>query len=50
MFQLENEGFYKFGRLGLTMSQEYILELLKMLKRYFPNNRVMFNSMGRKKL
>ncbi len=32
MFQIENECFYRFGRLGLTMSQEYILGLLKILK------------------
>lgn len=50
MFQIENECFYRFGRLGLLMSQEYILGLLKILKRYFPNNRVMFDSAGRKNL
>ena len=50
MFQIENECFYRFGRLGLTMSQEYILGFLKILKRYFPNNKVMFDSAGRTNL
>lgn len=49
-FQLENECFYRFGKLGLTMSSEYIIGLLKILKRYFPNNRVMFDSAGRTNL
>lgn len=50
MFQIENECFYRFGRLGLTMSQEYIIGLLEILKKYFPNNRVMFDSAGRTNL
>ena len=48
MFQLENEAFFKFGRLRITMSKEYILGLTEILKNHFPNNRVMFNSAGRK--
>lgn len=50
MFQLENEGYYSFGKLGLTMSQEYILGLMEIFKRYFPNNKVMVNSAGRRNL
>lgn len=50
MFQLENEGYFRFGKLRLAMSQEYILGLIEILKRYFPNNRVMVNSAGRKNL
>ncbi len=49
-FQLDNEGFYKFGKRGITMSNEYILDLLNILKKHFPNNRVMFNSAGRTNL
>ncbi len=49
-FQLDNEGFYKFGKRGITMSNEYILDLLNILKKHFPNNKVMFNSAGRTNL
>ncbi len=50
MFQLDNEGYYKFGRRGITMSNEYILDLVNILKKQFPNNRLMFNSAGRMNL
>ncbi len=50
MFQLENEAFFKFGRLRITMSKGYLLGLTEILKSHFPNNRVMFNSAGRKNL
>ncbi len=50
MFQIENESFYRFGKLGLLMSQEYIIGLLEILKEYFPNNRIMFDSSGRTNL
>ncbi|MDY0097187.1 MAG: hypothetical protein RBS01_02440 [Candidatus Dojkabacteria bacterium] len=50
MFQLENEAFFKFGRLRITMSKEYLLSLTEILRSHFPNNRVMFNSAGRKNL
>lgn len=50
MFQLDNEGYYQFGERGLTMSKEYILDLVNILKKQFPSNRVMFNSAGRTNL
>ncbi len=50
IFQFENEPFYDFGRLKMTMSNEYMVEIAKTLKEYFPNNRVMINSAGKKNL
>lgn len=50
MFQLENEGYYRFGDLGVLMSQEYILNLMKILQRHFPKNKVMVNSAGKRNL
>lgn len=50
VFQLDNEPFYKFGRVGITMSNKYVLDTMKILKEYFPNNKVMINSAGRRNI
>jgi len=50
VFQLDNEPFYRFGELGITMSNGYILETVRILNGYFPNNRILFSSAGRKNL
>jgi len=49
-FQLENEGFNRFGTTCLLMSKEYYIQLVKILRSYFPNNKLMVNSAGRRNL
>lgn len=50
VFQLDNEAFYRFGGHGITMSNGYVLDTVRVLKEYFPENRIMFSSAGRKNL
>lgn len=50
VFQLDNEPFYRFGYLGITMSNEYLLSTVKILKRYFPNSKLMINTAGKRNL
>lgn len=49
-FQIENEGFNKFGHLGLIMSNEYMYSIAKILNEYFPKNKLMIDSAGRQDL
>lgn len=49
-FQVENEGYNRFGHLGLLMSDEYMYNIVKILKEYFPKNSLMIDSAGRKDL
>lgn len=50
IFQFENEPFYNFGKLNMIMSDGYMVEIAKILKKFFPENRVMINSAGKKNL
>lgn len=50
VFQLDNEPFYRFGHFGITMSNEYVLNTVKILKEYFPSNLLMINTAGRRNL
>lgn len=38
VFQLGNEPFYRFGELGMVMSDKYVLEIVRVLKEYFPKD------------
>jgi len=49
-FQIENEGYNRFGHLGTGMSQEYMIEVCNSLKGSFPSNKLMVNSAGRTNL
>lgn len=46
-FQIENESYNRFGHKRLTMSDEYMLEVAKILNTYFPKNTLMLNSSKR---
>lgn len=49
-FQLENEPFYRFGRIGMLMSQEYVKELSRIMQEHRPGVRLLFDSAGRRDL
>lgn len=49
-FQLENEAFNRFGHLRAKLSQEYVYSAISILKKEFPNSKLMLNSAGRTNL
>lgn len=49
-FQIENECYNRFGHKRLLMSDEYLLEVVKILNSYYPQNNLMMDSAARKDL
>ncbi len=49
-FQVENESFFRFGDYNILMSDEYLLSLIEIFRKYIPSSKLMFNSAGRRNL
>ena len=50
VIQPENESFKKFGKLELTMSDEYLATVTALINSYFPKVDIMLNSSGRREV
>lgn len=49
-FQIENEGYNRFGHKGIVMSQEYMVDVSNALHEQYPDNNLMIDSAGRNDL
>lgn len=49
-FQIENEGFNRFGHIQMLMNEEHLKNVSKIVKEHFPKSKLMINSAGRTNL
>jgi hypothetical protein len=49
-FQIENEGFNRFGHIKMLMDKEHMKKVSQIVKDHFPNAKLMINSAGRTNL